>query len=140
MISVVIPTRNSARTLRRLLVSVRGQTLECVEAIVVDNHSTDETLANAAELMRETRTQKGCLDYVWSADPTDPGRIYVFERWATSEDLAAHLAGKFYIQMRDHIGAAGLTEAEALKYRIDLVEPVYDSKGVARAEFQTAPD
>ncbi len=101
----------------------------------VDPAKRDETLTSGAELMRRTREQRGCLDYVWSADPTDPARIYVFERWASRDDFAAHLAGEFYRQMRDHIGAAGLTEAEALKYRIAQLEPVYDESGVPRADF-----
>ena len=108
--------------------------------IRVDPAKRDEALVSGAELMSETRTQKGCLDYVWSADPTDPARIYVFERWETQADLAAHLAGDYYLRMRDHMGRAGLVEAEALKYRIDWVEQVYDETGTARADFFTAPD
>lgn len=103
----------------------------------VDPAKRDAVLKDGAQLMRDTRTQQGCLDYVWSADPTEPDRIYVFERWACIDDLAAHLAGDYYRRMRDHIGGAGLVEAEALKYRIDLVEPVYDESGVPRADFFT---
>jgi len=108
--------------------------------IRVDPAKRNEVLESGAQLMRETRTQKGCLDYVWSADPTDPARIYVFERWESVEDLAAHLKGEYYLRMRDHIGGAGLTEAETLKYRIDWLEPVYDESMTPRADFFTAPD
>ncbi len=103
--------------------------------VEVDPQQRDAVLASGAELMRQTRTQQGCLDYVWSADPTEPRRIYVFERWESQADLAAHLAGDYYQQMRNHIGSAGLESAEALKYRIDQMEPVYDETGVARADF-----
>ena len=108
--------------------------------IRVDPSKRDEALVSGAQLMSETRTQKGCMDYVWSADPTEPDRIYVFERWETQADLAAHLAGDYYLRMRDHMGQAGLVEAEALKYRIDWVEPVYDETMTATATFVTAPD
>jgi quinol monooxygenase YgiN len=90
-----------------------------------------------AELLRSTREQKGCLDYVWSADPAVEGRIYVFERWEREEDLAAHLAGPFYRAMRDHIGAHGLRAAQVSKYAIELSEPVYDETGTPRADFFT---
>ncbi len=42
-ISIVIPTRNSARTLARCLSSIKAQTLPC-EVVVVDNDSMDETI------------------------------------------------------------------------------------------------
>lgn len=41
--TVVIPTRNSARTLDVCLSSVRSQTYGTIEVVVVDNRSTDET-------------------------------------------------------------------------------------------------
>jgi glycosyltransferase involved in cell wall biosynthesis len=50
LVSVIIPTRNSAATLRRCIDSVREQTYTPIEVIVVDNHSTDGTPELAAEL------------------------------------------------------------------------------------------
>ncbi len=49
-ISVVVPTRNSERTLRACLVSLREQTHPDVEVVVVDNGSSDATPTIAAEL------------------------------------------------------------------------------------------
>jgi len=48
-VSIVIPTKNSAKDFRRALDSIRGQTFGDYELIVVDNHSTDDTAAIAAE-------------------------------------------------------------------------------------------
>lgn len=50
LVSVVVPTRNNARTIRACLQSVLDQTYPRVELIVVDNHSSDETLKIATEL------------------------------------------------------------------------------------------
>lgn len=47
-VTVVIPTYNRARDLNRALASVRAQTMDDWEVVVVDNHSQDETDAVVA--------------------------------------------------------------------------------------------
>jgi len=44
LVSVNIPTSNSARTSRQCLESVRSQTYSQIEAVIIDGSSTDETL------------------------------------------------------------------------------------------------
>ena len=101
----------------------------------VDPQRRDAALDAARPHMQATRAQEGCLDYVWSADPLVPGRIYVFERWASTETLAAHLAGAHYLAMRDTIAAHGLCGLDVSKYDPRRREPVYDPQGRARADF-----
>jgi glycosyltransferase involved in cell wall biosynthesis len=43
LVSVIVPTKNSDRTIERCLKSVKLQTYPAVEAIVVDNYSSDKT-------------------------------------------------------------------------------------------------
>jgi quinol monooxygenase YgiN len=52
----------------------------------------DAFLASRVEGMRTSRAEQGCLAYVFSADPLEPGRVLLFEQWETEEDLAAHAA------------------------------------------------
>lgn len=83
-------------------------------------------------------TQPGCLDYDWCPDPRHPGRIRVFERWASEEALASHFSNRWYKEMRDTIGRFGILGADTAKYRVDLAEPVYDETMTPRADFFTA--
>ena len=104
----------------------------------VEEGKRDAALLAGKPHMEATRAWPGCLDYVWSADPLVPGRIYVFERWESTETLAAHLVGPHYLAMRDTIGAHGIRGVDVSKYRVDLAEPVYDPTGTPRADFFTA--
>jgi glycosyltransferase involved in cell wall biosynthesis len=49
LVTVVVPTRNTERTLARCLESIKDQTYPNVELVVVDNSSTDATQAIAKE-------------------------------------------------------------------------------------------
>jgi quinol monooxygenase YgiN len=57
----------------------------------VDPAERDTFLKGREEAMRNSRAEPGCLDYVFSADPLEPGRVMLFERWESKEALAAHL-------------------------------------------------
>ena len=47
---MIVPTRNSARTLRECLLSIRNQRYDTIDVVVVDNGSTDATYAIGCEL------------------------------------------------------------------------------------------
>jgi len=98
----------------------------------------EKALAASAELMAATRLQQGCIHYVWSADPASDTRVYVYENWESTADLAAHLAGTYYAQMLALLGEYGAENAAVSKFRTDLEEPVYDDTGTPRADFFTA--
>lgn len=51
----------------------------------------EEYIAERSDLMRRSRAERGCLEYTFSADPLDPGRVVLFERWESRADLDAHL-------------------------------------------------
>ncbi len=48
-VSVIITTKNSARTLSNLLKSIKEQSYKNTEIILVDNHSTDSTISIASK-------------------------------------------------------------------------------------------
>lgn len=97
----------------------------------------EKALAETAKLVEQTRQQTGCVDYVWSADPTSTTRVYVFEKWASVDALAAHLAGPFYQSMLGALGTYGVDDVAVSKYKVAIEEPVYDPQGRPRADFFT---
>ncbi|MFI9842972.1 putative quinol monooxygenase [Nonomuraea sp. NPDC051941] len=58
----------------------------------VDPQHREALLAGLEASLRQARAEPGCLDYVVAADPVEPGRVNVYERWESKEHLAAHLA------------------------------------------------
>jgi len=49
LVTVIVPTFNSAKTLQRCLVSIRQQTYPNIEVVVVDGGSSDETVSETAQ-------------------------------------------------------------------------------------------
>jgi quinol monooxygenase YgiN len=103
----------------------------------IDPEQMDAAMAAARPLIEGALTQPGCEAYAWCPDPTTPGRIYVFERWSSQEELASHFQNHWYSDMLQAIGSHGLRGADVSKFKIALEEPVYDSSGKPRAHFVT---
>jgi quinol monooxygenase YgiN len=58
----------------------------------VDPEHRDALLADLAPALRTARTTPGCLDYVVAADPIEPDRVNIYERWESQVHLDTHLA------------------------------------------------
>lgn len=83
----------------------------------VDPDARDDYLAGCAAVIEQARIAAGCLDFALSADLLEPGRINVYERWETDEDLERFRgAGPEPGQM------AEIRDAEVKKYRISATE------------------
>ena len=57
----------------------------------VDPDARDAFVSERAEVMRRSRAERGCIEYVMASDPLEPGRVVLFERWESQADLDAHL-------------------------------------------------
>ncbi|SOD97464.1 putative quinol monooxygenase [Blastococcus haudaquaticus] len=80
----------------------------------------DRYLAAVAEVTAQARQAPGCLDFVQAADPLDPERIVVLERWESDEDLQ-----RFRSSGDPDDAGPDLPEivsADVRKYRISAVE------------------
>jgi quinol monooxygenase YgiN len=56
-------------------------------AVLIDPHDRDAYLATCVDVVKMARQEPGCLDFALSPDLIDPGRINVYERWTSDEDL-----------------------------------------------------
>jgi quinol monooxygenase YgiN len=57
--------------------------------VVVDPEEREDYLAGCVEGVQQARRAPGCLDFAVSADPIEPGRINVFERWESQGAVEA---------------------------------------------------
>jgi quinol monooxygenase YgiN len=57
-------------------------------ALFLDAADRDRYLAAVARVTVLARRAPGCLDFVQAADPIDPERITIYERWESDADLA----------------------------------------------------
>ena len=106
--------------------------------IDLDPALREKALIDAKPLIDAALAEKGCRHYAWTADLSLPGRVHVFEEWDSEADLIAHLAAEPYIKMAGHLATVGIKNAVTRKYRVDLIEPVYDPNGKPRGDFFTA--
>jgi len=56
-------------------------------ALTVDPHGRDAYLEGCASVVAAARKAQGCLDFALSPDLLNQGRINVYERWDSEEDL-----------------------------------------------------
>lgn len=107
-----------------------------INAVIdLEPSGTERALLDAQPFIAASRAEDGCIAYDWAIDPATPGRIHVYEEWASEDALAAHFRDPSYAAMRDHIGVSGLIASRSQKYRCDAVEPIYDAQGVPHARF-----
>jgi quinol monooxygenase YgiN len=55
----------------------------------VDPADRDQYVEAFHDLIARCRAQPGCLDVAVSADPFEPGRVNIFEHWASAAELDA---------------------------------------------------
>ncbi|WP_141235476.1 antibiotic biosynthesis monooxygenase [Pseudoalteromonas sp. NBT06-2] len=107
---------------------IRGQLFQWIQQGTLKN-DVEQALKGAKEYILDARTEKGCLAYNWSLDVNEDGVIYVFEEWATPEDLQLHFSASSYINMLNYLGQFDLQEVETTKHQVTNQSAVYDENG-----------
>jgi hypothetical protein len=144
-VSVVVPTRNVERTLRRCLESVRAQDHDDLELVVVDNFSDDATLAIAREYadvavqlgpersaQRNAGIERSTGEWVLYVDAD-----MVLEPDVVSSALAAahrHDADGVFVP-EDSFGPGFWTACRALERRCYVGEAMVEAPRLVRRSF-----
>lgn len=82
----------------------------------VDPADRDTFVRDGRALVELARSAPGCLDFAFTADTLDPGRVNVFERWASEADLL-----RFRGSGPDSGTAARILDADVRRYTISAV-------------------
>ena len=82
----------------------------------VDPADRDAFVSDGQQLVRAARSAPGCLDFAFTADSVDPGRIDVYERWASETELLA-----FRGSGPDSGTAARILDADVRRYSVSGV-------------------
>ncbi len=87
-------------------------------AITID--PTKRAQADAAfETMREaTLREPGCIEYQAYADRSNPGIVFMFEKWKDQAALDAHFASPHMAEFGAALGGLGVTGMDVKKYAI----------------------
>lgn len=71
------------------MIAERDPVLIIAGHLTVDPDRRDEYVAAFADLVRRARQAPGCLDVAVTADVSDAGRVYMYERWKSWDDVTA---------------------------------------------------
>ena len=83
----------------------------------VDAADRDRYVDDCRPVVEQARAAPGCLDFSISADPLEPDRVNIYERWESDEQL-----DRFRGSGPDADLGARIRSASVLRYRISATE------------------
>ena len=89
--------------------------------ITVEPRQREAYLAGCVRVVEQAREAAGCLDFAISADLIDPGRINIFERWA-SQAAVETFRGSGPGDEQD----AAMLSASVAEYDVANVRPLFE--------------
>ena len=85
--------------------------------LILDPAHRAAFLAANVDVVGQAREATGCLDFVQAADPLDPSRINIFERWDAEDHLLA-----FRGAGQPASDSLPIQSADVMRYVISAVE------------------
>lgn len=89
--------------------------------VYVDPSDRDRFVEGHRDIIEQSRRQPGCLDLSISPDPTEAGRVNIFEYWESQETLEAWRA----IAPPPSV-SIDIKDGQVLKHQISRSGPPFD--------------
>jgi quinol monooxygenase YgiN len=94
-------------------------------------HNRDQVLKHFVDVAAASRDEPGCLDYTVCADPENPGRVVVFERWAGEDDIIAHFKTQHIAKFREAVKPYPRSGRSLHRYFVERGEEFQSMSGAA---------
>jgi quinol monooxygenase YgiN len=101
------------------MVAAMSDTVIVVGSFEVEPSDRDAFLQSRVPGMETARSENGCVTYVLSADPVEPGLVHLFERWKSRTHLDEHLEG---LRSRPPAAAGGAPAVAARRVELTVYE------------------
>jgi glycosyltransferase involved in cell wall biosynthesis len=144
LVSVVVPTRNSERTVERCLASVRAQTWPAIELVVIDNWSSDgtwEAASAVADIAVQAGPERSAQRNLGIARATGEWVFWIDSDMTLAPDTverslaAAQAAGAIAVFLPEvSVGSGFWARCRALERRCYDGEPWIESPRLVRAD------
>lgn len=73
--------------------------IRVIASFQVKPEQTAKAIGLATELVKETREEKGCAQYVLVQAAGDPNRLVILEGWESEADLNVHSASAHFTRL-----------------------------------------
>jgi quinol monooxygenase YgiN len=75
------------------------------------------------EMMRLSRAEDGCIEYVYSESLTEPGLIHVFEIWRDEAALHGHHTSAHFLAWRAKRDELGMSDRQMIAHTVTDSRP-----------------
>jgi quinol monooxygenase YgiN len=89
--------------------------------IVIDPSKAEIATAAFEKMRAATLKEPGCLEYQAYLGRTDPGTLFIFERWENDAALGAHFATPHMAEFGKAMGGFGVKSTDVQKYEVGAV-------------------
>lgn len=92
--------------------------------ITLDPGQLDDAMDLAIPFCELVRAEPGCVEYLFTPNPANPGELRLFEIWESEEDLAVHFTTPHMAEWQQQIGQFSITGRDIVKYDVSASAPL----------------